>query len=117
MEKFFTRQELIGKMVVDQEAVVVGKIADLALGKDGKMGLVLKGEKAEEIVVTLEDIKKIGDVVLLKSVFSVKTQESPPVSPSPQPQKPESQKDKLCPNCSWMNRPNAKFCVKCGQSL
>ena len=121
MEKFFKRQELIGKMVVDQEAAVIGKIADLALGKDGKMGLLLKGETTEEVVIVLDDIKKIDDVVLLKSVFSAKTEESTPVPPLPEPKKTrartESQKEKLCPNCSGMNRPKAKFCVKCGQPL
>ena len=39
MEKsFFKREELVGKLVIDQKAEILGKIQDVALTVDGKMG-------------------------------------------------------------------------------
>lgn len=128
MEKeFFQRKELIGKLVVDQEANKVGKIKDLALTKKGEIGLLLNGEGEEANLIMLDDVQKIGDVVLLKP--QVVKEVMPPVTtppPKKEPPKPKVEKPverprvtvaNACPNCSWVNKPKAKFCVKCGTTL
>ena len=113
-QAFFSREELMGKIVADQEAIIIGKVKDLALTKDGKMGLIVDGDGKTEKFVLLNFVQKIGDIVLLKPKEAI----SPPSS-APPAQKQETPKEapRICKNCGSENNPTAKFCVKCGKGL
>lgn len=126
MEKdFYKREDLLGKLVVDQEASITGKIKDFALTKEGEMGLLVENDDGNEQIIMLEDVKKIGEVVLLKSTGSENVGVKPSISPEtatrPSPNialKPSKSYTKNpCKSCSHENRPGAKFCVKCGSGL
>jgi sporulation protein YlmC with PRC-barrel domain len=117
--EFFKREELIGKLVINQEAMIVGKIKDLALIRNGNMGLLVKNE-IEESVITLKNIKMIGDVILLKPKETEKELSSSPTAEIKVQKKKlitEELKKNICNNCGWKNKLKAKFCVKCGKNL
>ena len=118
-KKFFQREELVGKLVIDQEAFIVGKIEDLAITEDGTMGLMINKE-GEDVLIDLEDIQKIKDVVLLKPKKIVEeepTPEAPIVRPKPEPEPSKEVNTNVCPDCGHENKPTSKFCVKCGTVL
>ncbi len=123
-KKFFQREELVGKLVIDQEAIIVGKIEDLAITENGKMGLMIKRE-GEDVLIDLDDIQKIKDVVLLKPKEKVEeepipeepTPEISTIAAEPEPEPVKEVKTNVCPNCGHENKPTSKFCVKCGTVL
>jgi sporulation protein YlmC with PRC-barrel domain len=114
--KFFKKEELAGKLVIDQEALIVGKFEDLAVTEDGKVGLLVKEEGGEERLIMLDDIKKIEDVILLKAEGKVKPREAEPEA-EPEEEPSEAEGGNICPNCGWENKENTRFCVKCGTEL
>ena len=114
--KFFKKEELAGKLVIDQKALIVGKFEDLAITDDGNVGLLIKKESGEEKLIMLDDIKKIEDVILLKTEGKVKPRETKPEDePEKKPSKAEG--GNICPNCGWENKKKIRFCVKCGTEL
>ena len=120
-EKFFKREELVGKLVINQQACIEGKIKDLALTEDGKMGLLVEREEDIDILINLEDIEKIRDVILLKPKGAVR-EASTLTEATPQPAEPKKQPPKktsgnICPSCGHENKTAVNFCVKCGEKL
>ena len=98
----------------------MGKIEDIALKVDGKMGLLIHRDRDEDELIMLNDIKRIGDVVLLRdesdiepSLIMTPDQDEPEMEPAP----PEKVEKNVCPICGHENRQTVKFCVKCGKSL
>ena len=80
------------------------------------MGLLIKKEGEEERLITLDEIQRIEDVILLKAEEKVRTRKSEPeTEPEKEPSKPK--KDNICSECGWENKKNTKFCVKCGKQL
>ena len=118
-DKYYTREELKGKPVVNQEAIIVGEVEDLALTVDGKVGISVKSGEGDEFLLRPNDIKKIGDVILLKSEDDEKKSEST----SSEKQRGleeisvDSPQKNICSSCGWENEPGTKFCVKCGSKL
>jgi len=112
MEKrFIKREEVAGKLVVDQEARVLGKVTDLAVTYDGKAVITVGRETEEgvkEEVIPMDRVAAIGDVILLKG------EATPTVQPTPAP---TPTRIRICPNCGAENKPTAKFCIKCGTKL
>jgi sporulation protein YlmC with PRC-barrel domain len=113
--QFYKRKDLIGKMVVDQNATIVGKVEDLAITENGEVGISVKSEESEEKMLKLDEIKKIGDVILLTSGKG--TEGNQLKTNIPQPEQEEEEKTSKCPSCEWDNLPGTKFCVKCGSKL
>jgi sporulation protein YlmC with PRC-barrel domain len=113
-DKFYKREDLIGKLVVDQEARVLGEVEDLAITEDSEVGISIKSEEGEEKMLKLDRIKKIGDVVLLASEKTAEKPEAKPIKPEPEPEEEETNQ---CPSCGWDNLPGTNFCVKCGSKL
>lgn len=71
------KDEIIGKEVVDINAVVIGKVKDVEVDFEtqtfeafivGKGGISLRTSDSE-IVIPYEKVKTIGDKVLLKSTI------------------------------------------------
>ncbi|MEM2876251.1 MAG: zinc ribbon domain-containing protein [Candidatus Bathyarchaeia archaeon] len=114
MEKrVFKREELVGKTVIGQDAYVSGKVKDLAVTEEGKLGLLVEEKDGREKVILFDDVHKIGDVVLLKTRGAPEAVPRPTPMPSPQ----VAPATNLCPKCGWQNKPEAKFCIKCGRRL
>ncbi|WP_157255225.1 zinc ribbon domain-containing protein [Palaeococcus ferrophilus] len=104
MGGFFKREEVVGKLVITPRAEVIGKVTDIAIGLDGRVGLNVRTKSGEEIIVTLDEVDAIEDVILLK----LKKEGEVDVAKT---------KGKICPNCGKLNRETAKFCTNCGYPL
>lgn len=106
MRKYYTREEVTGKEVIESEAKKVGVVRDVAFSMEGKVALILDkfGEKGEleEAFLPFDKILKVGDVILIKSASDLEA----PATPG-----------KICPNCKTRNPHNANYCIKCGVTL
>lgn len=67
-ERFYRREELVGKEVYDVKAAHVGTVRDVAYSTGGRTALVVSKEKREE-TIPFQDISEIGDMILLKKPF------------------------------------------------
>jgi sporulation protein YlmC with PRC-barrel domain len=114
-DKFYKREDLIGKLVVDQDARVLGEVEDLAITENSEVGISVKSEEGEEEMLKLDRIKKIGDVVLLTSEKEADRPKAKPSVLKPEPE--EQEETNKCPSCGWGNLPGTNFCVKCGSKL
>lgn len=106
MKKYYTREEIGGKEVIESEAKKVGVVRDMAFSMEGKVVLILdkfgkKGE-LEEAFLPFDKILKVGDVILIKSASDLEAPSIP---------------GKICPNCKNRNPHNANYCIKCGITL
>ncbi|HDM26934.1 MAG TPA: zinc-ribbon domain-containing protein [Candidatus Bathyarchaeota archaeon] len=129
-------EELLGKLVIDHKAKIVGKVTDLGVSYDGKAVITVQSETPEgtkEEFFYMDRIAAIGDVILLKPPTEARTPITPvtPAFPGPAPPSvpapakqipsppppPTSERVVICPVCGAKNRPTAKFCIKCGTKL
>jgi sporulation protein YlmC with PRC-barrel domain len=100
---FISIAQLVGMSAYDSEAVLVGKIEEVGLRKQGGRATISvkiissKGDKNE---VTWEGISKIGDIVLLKAAGSPTTGQAI-----------------KCPSCGYENELGSAFCEECGTKL
>lgn len=124
--KFYKRGELKEKLVIDQNARIVGNVEDLAITEDGQMGISIKSEEGDEKMLKLDEIQRIADVILLKTRADERLKKQPPThEPDPDPEPETETEEKIedlkttnvCPNCGWENRSNVQYCVKCGTKL
>ncbi|MBS7655300.1 PRC-barrel domain-containing protein [Candidatus Bathyarchaeota archaeon] len=104
--KYYSREDVVGKEVIEAEAKKLGVVKDLAFSTEGKAALILdrvdeKGE-LQEAILPFDKILKIGDVILIKSASDLESSLAP---------------GKICPNCKSKNPLNAKYCFKCGVTL
>jgi len=91
-ENIYTKNELIGKQVVTNDAKLMGVVKDIAFDSTGKPGFVVALKGGEESFILTAQIIALGDVLLVKSRYQ-------------------------CPKCGHFNKETASFCVKCGSNL
>ena len=131
---FFERREIIDKIVVDQSAKILGKVINLGVSNDGQACLVIEDKAGNQVYVTVTNIKKINDVILLKiddvsneddlkveSIFNEDNKTSEQLDEKKNLELNvdvpiENVKEK-CPDCGWENIRLTNFCVKCGKDL
>jgi sporulation protein YlmC with PRC-barrel domain len=111
--RFFKREELKGKLVIDQDANIVGKMEDFTISETGEVGFLIRKEDVETII-TINQIKKINDVLLLKEIKEKKEEKQEEASEATTEQVKDEDK---CTNCGENIRPGTRFCVKCGTAL
>jgi sporulation protein YlmC with PRC-barrel domain len=98
---FVSISQLVGMAAYDGEAVLVGKIEEVGLRKQGGRATISvkivssAGDKKE---VQWDGISKIGDIVLLKAGGAPATAGK-------------------CPSCGYQNEAGAAFCEECGTKL
>ena len=131
---YFKREALVGKSVVSRNAEIIGTVLDLAVSGDGRLAIQVqkKGgsstDGSSDMFIGAEDIQAVGDVVLLKNAYGDSpsapvvstppaTVQTTPVPPPPMPGLSASSIGKTCQKCGYVNSANAKFCIKCGNSL
>jgi len=73
------REEVVGKLVVDAGANVVGKVIDIVIDQEGRAQLLAEAEvrrgsktKRLEFLIPHYYVSKIGDVILLSAEAEVK---------------------------------------------
>ena len=116
-ERFYRREELVGKEVYDAKAMRLGVVKDIAYAKDGRAALVAAKDDREE-VIPFQEISEIGDIVVLRKSLTSAPVPSPPTERKTAEQQTTPEPSmKICPKCQRENKPTAKFCVKCGSSL
>ena len=110
----------MGKIVINQDASEIGTVKDTAFDVEGKMALIIskKGSQEEEYI-SINDIRSMNDVILLKENPGTKTLTLPNaqatvVQTQATTVPPQS---KACPKCGHVNPQSGQFCVKCGTRL
>ena len=111
MNDFLKREEIIGRPIITCDARIVGKVSDIAVSVDGKVGISVKSESGEESLIAFDEVSALGDVVLLKSPKAEAKQAIPTSEEKIAPG------EKVCPKCGRVNKPEAKFCTGCGTKL
>jgi sporulation protein YlmC with PRC-barrel domain len=93
-----TFNSLTGLAVYDSEARKIGTVKQIGI-QTGQPGIVLVVTKNDgsDVVIKWEEIKKIGEIVLLGSQVSDASSK--------------------CSECSFDNKPDAKFCESCGKKI
>lgn len=125
MDKFISRDKIVGKQVINGYGMTLGTVKDIAFDlPGGKMSITITDEKGKDTEVVSDDVIAVGDVILLKgpqkeSVLEIPRTPSPEAAPTAKPvptfKAPTS--PGLCPNCSYQNDVNSRFCIKCGTRL
>ncbi|MEO9363697.1 MAG: zinc-ribbon domain-containing protein [Nitrososphaera sp.] len=97
---FVSISQLVGMSAYDGEAMLVGKIEEVGLRKQGGRATISVkiASNAGEKEVQWDGISKIGDIVLLKAAGA------------------PAQAGK-CPSCGYQNEAGAAFCEECGTKL
>ena len=120
---FISRENLVGKQVIDAKGMVVGSVSDISVDIEEKQIAFNVSARSGAIVdIASEDIDQVGDVVILKTTLDPEVYEPkagttvksgkievPVAAPPPEPNK--------CPKCKYVNDPSSKFCIKCGTKL
>lgn len=108
-KKYFKRDEIVGKDVISDNAVRLGKVKDIGYDQEGKIVLIYDklGEGGEEAIPSSQ-ILALGDVVLVKSTVQEKTLASPQTAMPPA---------KICSKCGRTNPPEYLYCGGCGSRL
>lgn len=93
-----TFNSITGLTVYDSEARRIGAVKQIGV-QSGQPGIVLVVTKNDgsDIIIKWEEIKKIGEVVLLGSQVSDSSSK--------------------CSGCGLDNKPDAKFCESCGKKI
>ena len=124
-KKYLSRENIVGKQVIDYKAIIIGTVKELSFDFKAKdIGLTITTYDGKEVNVSSDDLRTVGDVLFLKK--TAKLVEAPKAigpkkpkvvkkassSPSPKPSKAG-----LCSMCAYQNESTAKFCIKCGTAL
>ncbi len=128
---FIKREELIDKTVIGIDGNVIGKVSDIMISLQGKVGLAVKTKDGDEIVVEASDISAAGEYILCRLTLVqakdkyMRTKMAPtawqhsPTQPAPPQQTGPIQASigPSCPSCGHVNPPGARFCERCGTRL
>ena len=99
---------IAGLAVYDENAKKVGIVKQVGVDSNHSVILVLTANDGTTKNINWNEIKKIGEIILLGS----------PSSPAPQQSYNEPAINQLiCPNCNIENKPGSKFCEGCGSKL
>lgn len=108
-KKFYKREDVTGKKVVNQDAMDVGSVKDTAFDLEGKLHLIVtKKDSEEEDYISMSDIKAFGDYILLKA---------PPAAATSPDATQTVVASKTCTKCGHVNSPTVGYCTKCGTKL
>ena len=127
-KKYLSRDNIVGKQVIDSSAMIIGNVKDLAFDFEKKeIALAVTTRAGGEITVAGSDVNNVGDIVLLNKKVELPAVPSTPtpsvvvpsvaVPPSAAKEAVPPQRTGLCPMCNYQNDVNSRFCIKCGAKL
>lgn len=112
--KFVPSQRFSGMQVIDSKGMLVGNVKDVSVNFQEKgLAFLVTTKNRTELDVPWEDVISVEDVVLLKKIVELPTDDETAKSVSP----PTVQALLICPSCGASAPGHAKFCPKCGHSL
>lgn len=100
----YTKQDLLGRKVYDDQARCLGTVKDVAftVGQDA-LSLIITKEKQTDQMLTWKSVQAVGEIIILKP---------PEVKPEPPPQ-PQAP---VCPSCgqplTWVPKYTRWYCTK-----
>lgn len=110
-------KEFEGKQVVDASGTLVGNVKDLTVTvPSGKVSLLISTKEGNESKIAWQDIKSVGDVILLNKEVKLPKPPAPTLRPIPSPPSPPPTTIN-CPNCKARIPARAKFCPRCGSKI
>jgi sporulation protein YlmC with PRC-barrel domain len=71
-KKYFRRDEIVGKDIISDEAIRLGKVKDIGYDPEGKIVLIYDRLDGGEEAIQSSQIIAFGDVVLVRSVPETK---------------------------------------------
>jgi len=111
--EFIRKQDVENKAVLDTMGKAIGTGQDLAFSLDGKLALVVRTPKGEDIEIPMTRIVAVADYIVLNP-----EQKSPKTAqltqPVLSPQATVTHVQETCANCGMPLKPGAKFCTHCG---
>jgi sporulation protein YlmC with PRC-barrel domain len=115
---YIRRQDVESKVVLDTSGKSIGTAQDIAFSLDGKLALVVKTKKGEDVEIPVSRIVGVADYIVLTPESSVSTQIGPQSQPSTMTQTSTlTSVDQNCTRCGMPLKPGAKFCTHCGLQL
>lgn len=122
--KFFRKDEVAGKIVVETSGKALGKTKDIAFGLDGTVAMIMLTNDNSEELITMDRVLGVGDYIVVKKAAPERNPSPAPVEgaasvppayaiPAPPPV-PAAPIASICRNCGSSLRLGAKFCTKCG---
>lgn len=131
LSSIITREEVLGKIVINEKGYDVGKVTDIAISTDGTGILKVETEDGNVIEIPMTMIQAVGKYVLLKPKqatpqpvawpYSPQAMPGQTVAPSPPPPgqtfPPPQEQGVICPRCGYLNPSGARFCQNCGSPL
>ncbi len=120
---YVSRENMVGKQVIDAEGMIVGSVSDISVDIEAKkIAFNVNTRSGAKIDIASEDVGQVGDVILLK-----KTVEAEVIMPKDEKTQVAASKEGVtstapsapgkCKTCGYVNDPTAKFCIKCGTKL
>lgn len=107
-KRYFKRDDIVGRDVISDGAIRLGKVKDIGYDQNGRMVLIYDDQEGREEAIQSSQIIAIGDVILVRSerVEGAST-------------RPEEGKEsmKYCPRCGRANKPDMLYCTGCGARL
>ena len=112
--KFVPAQRFSGMQVIDGKGMLVGNVKDVSVNfHERNLAFLVTTKNRTELDVPWEDVMSVEDVVLLKKVVELPSDDESTKSASPL----TVQAVLICPSCGASAPGHAKFCPKCGHSL
>jgi sporulation protein YlmC with PRC-barrel domain len=97
-----TFSAITGKDVFDNNANKIGKAKQVGVDSQNSVVLVITTIDGDDITIKWEQIKKIGEIVLIGNSNTDNQQVTSGAN---------------CPNCNFSNSSDSKFCESCGAKL
>jgi sporulation protein YlmC with PRC-barrel domain len=112
-KKFYRREDLIGKQVINQDGIIIVTVRETGYDTEGKMAIIVSTKDGKEAYYSISEIRGIGDVIVLKE-YSRQMQN---IYTQPLPQQSVPQQGVICPYCGYQNPPGSIYCMRCGSKL
>ena len=95
-----TFSSIAGMTVIDENAKRIGTAKQVGVDSSQNVVLVITNNDGNDLTVPWNNIRKIGEVILLGSSGSMTASQSG-----------------NCSSCNYSNKPGSKFCEQCGAKL
>jgi sporulation protein YlmC with PRC-barrel domain len=112
----FRKDEVDGKVVIENSGNAIGKVKDIAFGLNGSVVLIVTGVDSKEVQISMDRIEGVGDYIVVRkdNVQPVVPTVSPSFVVNPTIPPPPTMTNWTCRTCGAPLKTGAKFCTKCG---